>query len=78
MGRWGLSDGRSNPRTGARRGARGRRGRPGGTFSLAAVKLEYKKHFFYDLRYYGVAGHDFNKATSARHGPEDALYFCLP
>jgi hypothetical protein len=40
--------------------------------------LEYKKHFFYDLRYYGVAGHDFNKATSARHGPEDALYFCLP
>jgi 3',5'-cyclic AMP phosphodiesterase CpdA len=52
--------------------------RAGGPFSLAAVKLEYKKRSYYDLRYYGVAGHDFNKATSASSGPEHALYFCLP
>jgi hypothetical protein len=52
--------------------------RAGGPFSLAAVKLEYKKRFFYDLRYYGVASHDFNKATSASSRPEHALYFCLP
>ena len=52
--------------------------RAGGPFWLKPIKLEYKKHFIYDLRYYRVAGHSFDKATSARSRPEDALYFCLP
>jgi hypothetical protein len=52
--------------------------RTGGPFWLKPIKLEYKKHFIYDLRYYGAAGHSFNKATSARDRPNDALYFCLP
>ena len=46
--------------------------------SIANVKLEYKKHSFYDLRYATVEPHDFSKITPASSGPEDALYFCLP
>ena len=52
--------------------------RTGGPFRLANVKLEYKKHAFYDLRYAAFEPHDFSKATSASSRPEDALYFCLP
>lgn len=49
-----------------------------GRFRLANVKLEYKNHSFYDLRYATFEPHDFSKATSASSRPEDALYFCLP
>jgi hypothetical protein len=49
-----------------------------GPFRLANVKLEYKKHAFYDLRYASFEPHDFSKATAASSRPEDALYFCLP
>ncbi len=51
--------------------------RTDGPFRLANVKLEYKKHAFYDLRYATFEPHDFSKATSASSRPEDALYFCL-
>jgi hypothetical protein len=49
-----------------------------GRFRLANVKLEYKKHAFYDLRYVTFEPHDFSKAAPASSRPEDALYFCLP
>ena len=52
--------------------------RTDGSFRFANVKLEYKKHSVYDLRYAVFEPHDFNKATSASSRPEDALYFCLP
>jgi hypothetical protein len=52
--------------------------RTDGPFRLADVKLEYKKHACYDLRYASFEPHDFSKANSASSRPEDALYFCLP
>jgi hypothetical protein len=49
-----------------------------GSCRLASVKLEYKKHSVYDLRYVVFEPHDFDKTTSASSKREDALYFCLP
>jgi hypothetical protein len=52
--------------------------RTDGSARLTSIKLEYKKHSVYDLRYVTFEPHDFNKATSASSRPEEALYFCLP
>jgi hypothetical protein len=52
--------------------------RTGGPFCLKPIKLEYKEHFSYDLRFYRATGRSFDKATSARCRSDDGLYFCLP
>jgi hypothetical protein len=49
-----------------------------GPFRFCRMKLEYKKHSVYDIRYTILVPHDFSKTTSASSKPEDALFFCLP
>ena len=46
-----------------------------GSCRFASVKLEYKKHSVYDLRYVVFEPHDFDKATSASSKRGGCLVF---